>query len=60
MYIRSNTTTTWQDKRIKAMNRIISKSKAKKEITEHYYSQNIIGYVFLKLENKQQYKGECK
>jgi len=31
MYIRSNTTTTWQDKRIKAMNRIKKKNNIKKE-----------------------------
>ena len=57
MYIRSNTTTTWQDKRIKAMNRIISKSKAKKETTEHYLAEYNRVYVS-KAKNKQQYKGE--
>jgi hypothetical protein len=41
------------------MNRIISRSKAKKEITEHYlpeYNRVCVS----KAENKQQYKGENK
>ena len=56
MYIRLNKT-TWQDKRIKAMNKIISKSKAKKETTEYYlpeYNRICVSNA----ENKQQYKGE--
>jgi hypothetical protein len=39
------------------MNRIISKSKAKKEITEHYLAEYNRVCVS-KAENKQQYKGE--
>ena len=57
MYIHSNKTTTWQDKRINAMNRIISRSKAKKETTEHYLAEyNRVCVSTAK--NKQQYKGE--
>ena len=58
MYIRSNKI-SWREKRIKAMNRIISKSKAKKETTELYlpeYNRVCVS----KAENKQQYKGENK
>ena len=58
MYIRSNKV-SWREKRIKAMNRIISRSKAKKEITEHYlaeYNRVCVSNA----ENKQQYKGENK
>jgi hypothetical protein len=48
---------TWQDKRIKAMNRVISKSKTKKETTENYLAEyNRI--CVSNAENKQQYKGE--
>lgn len=51
------TKTSWQDKRIKAMNKIISKSKAKKETTEHYLAEyNRVCVSTAK--NKQQYKGE--
>ena len=57
MYIRSNKV-SWREKRIKAMNRIISRSKAKKEITEYYLSEYNRVCVS-KAENKQQYKGEC-
>ena len=39
------------------MNRIISKSKAKKEITEHYIAEYNRVCVS-KAENKQEYKGE--
>ena len=56
MYIRSKKD-LWKTKRIKAMNRIISKSKAKKETTEHYlaeYNRVCVSNA----ENKQQYKGE--
>ena len=56
MYIQSNKT-SWQDKRIKAMNKIISKSKAKKETTEHYLAEYNRVCVS-KAKNKQQYKGE--
>jgi len=58
MYIRSKKD-LWKTKRIKAMNRIISKSKAKKETTEHYlaeYNRVCVSNA----ENKQQYKGENK
>ena len=56
MYIRSKKD-SWKSKRIKAMNRIISRSKAKKETTEHYlaeYNRVCVSNA----ENKQQYKGE--
>jgi len=58
MYIRSKKD-LWKTKRIKAMNRIISRSKAKKETTEHYlaeYNRVCVSNA----ENKQQYKGENK
>ena len=58
MYIRSKKD-LWKTKRIKAMNRIISKSKAKKETTEHYlaeYNRVCVSNA----ENKQQYKEENK
>ena len=54
MYIQLNKPTTWQEKRIKAMNRIISKNKFK---TEHFieeYNRVCVS----KAKNKQQYKGE--
>ena len=53
MYIQSSKT-SWQDKRIKAMNRIISKNKFK---TEHFieeYNRVCVSNA----KNKQQYKGE--
>ena len=56
MYIRSSKT-SWQDKRIKAMNKIISKSKAKKETTEHYlaeYNRVCVSEAV----TKKEYKGE--
>ena len=56
MYIRSKKD-SWKSKRIKAMNKIISKSKAKKETTEHYlaeYNRVCVSNA----ENKKQYKGE--
>jgi len=56
MYIRSKKD-LWKTKRIKAMNRIISRSKAKKETTEHYLAEYNRVCVS-KAENKQQYKGE--
>ena len=58
MYIRSKKD-SWKSKRIKAMNRIISRSKAKKETTEHYLAEYNRVCVS-KAENKQQYKGENK
>ncbi len=56
MYIRLNKD-SWKSKRIKAMNKIISKSKAKKETTENYLAEYNRVCVS-KAENKQQYKGE--
>ena len=56
MYIRSNKV-SWREKRIKAINKVISKSKAKKETIEFYlpeYNRICVS----KAENKQQYKGE--
>jgi len=56
MYIRSKKN-LWKTKRIKAMNRILSRSKAKKETTEYYlpeYNRVCVSNA----ENKQQYKGE--
>ena len=56
MYIRSKKD-SWKSKRIKAMNKIISKSKTKKETTEHYlaeYNRVCVSNA----ENKQEYKGE--
>ena len=58
MYIRSNKI-SWREKRIKAINKVISKSKAKKETTEYYlpeYNRICVSNA----ENKQQYKGENK
>ena len=57
MYIRLGKTTTWQDKRIKAMNRIVRKSKTKKETTEQYLAE----YNRVCVSNaktKREYKGE--
>ena len=56
MYIRSKKN-LWKTKRIKAMNRILSRSKAKKETTEYYlpeYNRICVSSA----ENKQQYRGE--
>ena len=56
MYIRSKKD-SWKSKRIKAMNRILSRSKPKKETTEYYlpeYNRICVSNA----ENKQQYKGE--
>lgn len=55
------TKTSWQDKRIKAMNKIISKSKSKKETTEHYlaeYNRVCVSEAVTKKEYKKEYKGE--
>ena len=57
MSIHLNKQTAWKEKRIKAMNKIISKSKAKKEITEHYLAEYNRVCVS-KAENKKEYKGE--
>jgi hypothetical protein len=54
MYIQSKTTSSWQDKRIKAMNKIIKQNHYKTEsfIEEYNRVSNS------KAENKKQYKGE--
>ena len=57
MYIQLNKPMTWQEKRIKAMNRIVSKSKNKKETTEQYMAE----YNRVCVSNsktKREYKGE--
>lgn len=54
MYIQLNKPMTWQEKRIKAMNRIISKNKFK---TEHFieeYNRVCVSNA----KNKREYKGE--
>ena len=53
MYIRSDKT-TWQDKRIKAMDRVIGKNKYKHE----YYIEEYCAIITSKSKNKKQYKGE--
>jgi hypothetical protein len=53
MYIRLNKT-TWQDKRIKAMNRVIEKYNSSTETFIEEYNRVCVS----KAENKQQYKGE--
>jgi len=53
MYIRLNKT-TWQDKRIKAMNKIISNYNLSTETFIEEYNRVCVS----KAENKQQYKGE--
>ena len=54
MYIQSKTTSSWQDKRIKAMNKIIKQNHYKTEsfIEEYNRVSNS------KAINKKQYKGE--
>ncbi len=54
MYIRSNPPTTWQDKRIKAMNKIISNYNLSTETFIEEYNRVCVS----KAENKKQYKGE--
>ena len=57
MYIQLNKPMTWQEKRIKAMNRIVRKSKTKKETTEQYlaeYNRVCVSNA----KNKKEYKGE--
>ena len=53
MYIRLNKT-TWQDKRIKAMNKIISNYNISTETFIEEYNRVCVS----KAENKKQYKGE--
>ena len=55
MYIRLNKT-TWQDKRIKAMNKIISNYNLSTETFIEEYNRVCVS----KAENKQQYKGDRK
>ena len=55
MYIRSDKT-TWQDKRIKAMNRVIEKYNSSTELFIEEYNRVCVS----KSENKKQYKGERK
>ena len=54
MYILSKTTASWQDKRIKSMNRIIEKYNLSTEIFIEEYNRVCVS----KSENKKQYKGE--
>jgi hypothetical protein len=54
MYIRSKTTASWQDKRIKAMNKVISNYNLKTETFIEAYNRVCVS----KSENKKQYKGE--
>jgi hypothetical protein len=54
MYIRSKTTASWQDKRIKAMNKVISNYNLKTETFIEEYNRVCVS----KSENKKQYKGE--
>ena len=56
MYIQSKTTSSWQDKRIKAMNKIIKQNHYKTESLIEEYNRVSNS----KAENKQQYKGESK
>ncbi len=54
MYIRSKTTASWQDKRIQAMNKVISNYNLSTEIFIEEYNRVCVS----KSENKKQYKGE--
>ena len=54
MYIQSKTTSSWQDKRIKAINKVIKNHNQKEEsFIEEYNRINSS-----KAINKKQYKGE--
>ena len=53
MYIRLNKT-TWQDKRIKAMNRVIEKYNSSTELFIEEYNRVCIS----KAQTKKDYKGE--
>ena len=57
MYIQLNKPMTWQEKRIKAMNRIVSKSKNKKETTEQYMAE-FNRVCVSNAKTKREYKGE--
>jgi hypothetical protein len=54
MYIRLKTTASWQDKRIQAMQRVISNYNLSTEIFIEEYNRVCVS----KSENKKQYKGE--
>ena len=54
MYIRSKTTASWQDKRIQAMQRVISNYNLSTEIFIEEYNRVCVS----KSKNKKQYKGE--
>ena len=54
MYIQSKTTSSWKDKRIKAMNKIIKQNHYKTESLIEEYNRVSNS----KAENKKQYKGE--
>ncbi len=58
MYNRSKKD-SWKSKHIKAMNRIISRSKANKETTEHYLTENNRKWVS-NTKNKKKYKEKNK
>ena len=54
MFTQSKTTSSWKDKRIKAMNKVIKNYNKKEEsFIEEYNKINSS-----KAENKKQYKGE--
>ncbi len=52
MFTHLDKTTTWQDKRIKAMDRVIGKNKYKHE----YYIEEYFAIITSKAKNKKQYK----
>ena len=54
MYIQSKTTSSWKDKRIKAMNKIIKQNHYKTESLIEEYNRVSNS----KAINKKQYKGE--
>ena len=54
MYIQSKTTSSWKDKRIKAMDKVISKYNLTTETFIEEYNRVCVS----KSKNKQQYKGE--
>ena len=54
MYIQSKATSSWQDKRIKAMNKVIKNHNKKEELFIEEYNRVSNS----KAINKKQYKGE--
>ena len=54
MYIRSKTTSSWKDKRIQAMNKVISNYNLSTETFIEEYNRVCVS----KSKDKQQYKGE--